>query len=113
MADKGVRNTGRSLITVSGDPKKGEKDIFLAPGLNRLTPEQYRQIRAVKVVENYFRLGLLQDTAPPAAEVKAEEKPLEKMNKAELLAKAVELNLEVADDATNATIREAILAAQA
>ena len=113
--DKGVQNTHGGQITVSAR-SEGEEDIVLLPGYNRLTVEQYRQIKAVPVVANYFKVGLLQDAAPPAVEAPKQDeasKPIDKMNKAELLAKATELGLDVDPEATNAAIREAITAATA
>lgn len=125
MSDRGIRNNGKSLITVSASVKGG-KDIYLVPGLNRLTREQHRRVLENKVVASYLRVGLLSEVdAPPVekaagygeapAQVNAPpptDKPLEKMNKAELVAVATEMGLYVDEAATNATIREAILAAK-
>lgn len=115
MSDKGVHNKHQGQITVSARAEN-EEDIVLVPGYNRLTGDQYRQIKAVPVVQNYFKVGLLQDAAPPTVEAPKQDegsKPLDKMNKAELLAKATELGLTVDPEATNAAIREAITAATA
>ncbi len=115
MSDKGVHNKHQGQITVSARAEN-EEDIVLVPGYNRLTSEQYRQIKAVPVVQNYFKVGLLQDAAPPPVEAPKQDdasKPLDKMNKAELRARAAELGLAVADDATNAQIVAAITAATA
>lgn len=109
--DKGVKNNHSGHITVSGrpaDPDKGieaTQDLILRPGLNRLTPEQYRQIRSVPVIKNYFEAKLLEDATPPEPEeTKPEGKPLDKMNKKELTAKAAELNIDVGAEDTNATL---------
>lgn len=110
--DKGVRNHHKSHITVSG--REGAKDLVLKPGLNRLTEEQYRQIRAVKVVNNYFEAGLLSDATPPEQpaagkpEGDPNAKPLDKMNKEELIAKATELGVTVEPDDTKAVILKKI-----
>lgn len=109
---KGVHNTHQAEIIVSL-PEGGE--LVLQPGDNRLTVEQYRSLKTVPIIRNYFEHGILRDTGAqeePAPEVKADpEKPLDKMNKAELRARAAELGLSVADDATNAAIIAAITAA--
>lgn len=113
MSDKGVHNKHQGQITVSARAEN-EEDIVLVPGYNRLTSDQYRQIKAVPVVQNYFKVGLLQDAAPPAEPVADPSvKALDKMTKAELRARATELGLTIADDATNAQIVAAITAATA
>lgn len=120
---KGVHNTHQAEIRVTLPEGAGE--LTLNPGDNRLTVEKYRALKSVPVIGSYFDCGLLRDvklTSEPEPEPEEElppppppppaDKPLDKMNKAELLAKATEYGLTVADDATNAVIRDAILAAQ-
>lgn len=114
---KGVHNTHQAEIIVS---LPGGGNLVLQPGDNRLTNEDYRELKQVPVIANYFTHGLLKDVtlAPESADdggndgESDEEKPLDRMNKAELLAKAESLGLTVDPAATNAAIREAITAAQ-
>src|SRR5690606_38603968 len=113
--DKGVENRHKSHITVSG--REGAADLILKPGLNRLTSEQYRQIRKVPIINRYFdpHVRLLMDVplpAKPAAPAPAPQgnddddverddgKPLERMNKDELTAAARELGVEVSESDT-------------
>lgn len=118
---KGVHNTHQAEIIVS---LPGGGNLVLQPGDNRLTNEDYRALKSVPVIKNYFELGLLKDVAlepepkeppPPPTQPPAppadDSKPLDRMNKAELKARATELGLTVADDATNAAIIAAITAA--
>lgn len=118
---KGVHNTHQAEIIVS---LPGGGNLVLQPGDNRLTHEDYRELKQVPVIANYFTHGLLKDVAlepepkeppPPPTQPPAppadDSKPLDRMNKAELKARATELGLTVADDATNAAIIAAITAA--
>lgn len=121
---KSVHNTHQAEIIVS---LPGGGNLVLQPGDNRLTHEDYRALKQVPVIANYFTHGLLKDVtlAPKSAQSapvsdddgndggdKDDEKPLDRMNKAELLAKAESLGLTVDPAATNAAIRDAITAAQ-
>jgi hypothetical protein len=123
---KGVQNNHQAEIRISLRAEDGGGEVELKPGLNRLTHEQYRAIKAIPVVANYFKrdVRLLEDAQLPAEEPASEEdtgdggdgdgeKPLDRMNKAELVAKARELNLAVADEDTKAVLVQKIQAAQA
>lgn len=130
---KYVHNTHQAEIRVSLPAVEDTpaSELVLEPGDNAVTHEQYRALRKVPVIVNYFKVGFLRDTAgppqedqppppPPVGGVTAgehespkPERPLDKMNKAELLARATELGLTVDPEATNAAIREAITAATA
>lgn len=120
---KYVHNTHQAEIRVSLPAVEDvpASELVLEPGDNAITPEQYRALRKVPVIQNYFKVGFLRDVLAPAEPAPVEDdgepgkpgKPLDKMNKAELLTRAAELGLTVDPEATNATIRDAITAATA
>lgn len=117
--DRGVLNNHKAEIFCS---LKELPELVLKPGVNRVTPDQYRALREVPVINNYFEAGLLVDTRlvdeptdpAPEAETKApepkptepkpQEKPLDRMNKEELTARATELGLTVDDAMTKAEL---------
>lgn len=106
--DKGVKNNHKSHITVSAKAK-GERDLVLRPGFNRLTLKQYEQITSVPVIRNYFDVGLLQNVKAPTQKEGATavpEKTLDKMNKEELTAEAEKRGVELEDGDTKAQILE-------
>ena len=68
---KCVHNTHQAEIIVSLPEGGG---LVLQPGDNRLTHEQYRALKSVPVIKNYFEHGLLKDVAL-AAEAEAAPAP--------------------------------------
>lgn len=57
---KGVHNTHQAEIIVS---LPGGGNLVLQPGDNRLTHEDYRALKQVPVIANYFTHGLLKDVS--------------------------------------------------
>ena len=111
--DKGIKNNHKSQVTVSGKP--GEKDIVLVPGLNRLTPDQFRQVSSVPIIKAYFEAGLLEKAAPPAPAPEPEEKSadLDRMTKDQLIAEAEVRNVALESGDTKAEILEKLKEAEA